>query len=268
MMLTSARTTWLSPKGRLRRQTEGPHTWLRSQSSPRAHAPYAGSGVGEEQELATHVETKAQSLRRQHFCPGVGFISLRDPTCSWEWWLLGVLDTPPKRAPFPLLPWLRIRTFPNSEVATNVLWVVEGKIWSRQPQIYPCPGLCTSSRGGTAWRQNGAWLTSATGSQNSLSWHRAAWARLPTHPDSLTHTCAHSHTPAPSYAHIPHTQTHVHTYVYIHSHAHTHPNSCTHIYIHPCTCRASLIAQLLKNLPAVQETPVQFLGREDLLEKR
>ena len=52
MMLTSARTTWLSPKGRLRRQTEGPHTWLRSQSSPRAHAPYAGSGVGEEQEVS------------------------------------------------------------------------------------------------------------------------------------------------------------------------------------------------------------------------
>ena len=30
---------------------------------------------------------------------------------------------------------------------------------------------------------------------------------------------------------------------------------------------ASLIAQLVKNLPAMQETPVQFLGREDLLEK-
>ena len=30
---------------------------------------------------------------------------------------------------------------------------------------------------------------------------------------------------------------------------------------------ASLIAQLLKNLPAMQETPVQFLGWEDLLEK-
>ena len=29
----------------------------------------------------------------------------------------------------------------------------------------------------------------------------------------------------------------------------------------------SLVAQLLKNLPAVQETPVQFLGWEDLLEK-
>ena len=31
--------------------------------------------------------------------------------------------------------------------------------------------------------------------------------------------------------------------------------------------RDSLIAQLVKNLPAMQETLVQFLGREDLLEK-
>ena len=30
---------------------------------------------------------------------------------------------------------------------------------------------------------------------------------------------------------------------------------------------ASLVAQLVKNLPAVQETPVRFLGQEDLLEK-
>ena len=30
---------------------------------------------------------------------------------------------------------------------------------------------------------------------------------------------------------------------------------------------ASLIAQLIKNLPAMQETLVQFWGREDLLEK-
>ena len=30
---------------------------------------------------------------------------------------------------------------------------------------------------------------------------------------------------------------------------------------------ASLIAQLLKNPPAMQETPVRFLGREDPLEK-
>ena len=30
--------------------------------------------------------------------------------------------------------------------------------------------------------------------------------------------------------------------------------------------KASLIAQLVKNLPAVQETPVQFLSWKDLLE--
>ena len=31
--------------------------------------------------------------------------------------------------------------------------------------------------------------------------------------------------------------------------------------------RASLVAQQVKNLPAMQETPVQFLGLEDPLEK-
>ena len=31
--------------------------------------------------------------------------------------------------------------------------------------------------------------------------------------------------------------------------------------------RASLIVQLVKNLPATQETSVQFLGQEDPLEK-
>ena len=31
--------------------------------------------------------------------------------------------------------------------------------------------------------------------------------------------------------------------------------------------RASLIAQLVNNLPAMQETPVRFLGWEDPLEK-
>ena len=31
--------------------------------------------------------------------------------------------------------------------------------------------------------------------------------------------------------------------------------------------QASLMAQLVKNPPAMQETPVQFLGREDSLEK-
>ena len=31
--------------------------------------------------------------------------------------------------------------------------------------------------------------------------------------------------------------------------------------------RASLIAQFVKNLPAMRESPVQFLGQEDLLDK-
>ena len=31
--------------------------------------------------------------------------------------------------------------------------------------------------------------------------------------------------------------------------------------------RASLVAQLVNNLPAMQEIPVQFLGQEDPLEK-
>ena len=33
------------------------------------------------------------------------------------------------------------------------------------------------------------------------------------------------------------------------------------------TLGASLIAQLVKNPPAMQETPVGFLGQEDLMEK-
>ena len=38
------------------------------------------------------------------------------------------------------------------------------------------------------------------------------------------------------------------------------------IYIHSIY-RGSLIAQLVKNLPAMQETSVRFLGQEDSLEK-
>ena len=34
-----------------------------------------------------------------------------------------------------------------------------------------------------------------------------------------------------------------------------------------CLCGASLLAQLVKNPPAMQETAVQFLGREDPLER-
>ena len=32
--------------------------------------------------------------------------------------------------------------------------------------------------------------------------------------------------------------------------------------------RAFWVAQLVKNLPTIQETPVQFLGQKDSLEKR
>ena len=39
-----------------------------------------------------------------------------------------------------------------------------------------------------------------------------------------------------------------------------------HFHSHPYV-RASLIAQLVKNLPAMQDTPVQSLGWEDLLKK-
>ena len=34
-----------------------------------------------------------------------------------------------------------------------------------------------------------------------------------------------------------------------------------------CEARVSLIVQLVKNPPTIQETPVRFLGWEDLLEK-
>ena len=43
--------------------------------------------------------------------------------------------------------------------------------------------------------------------------------------------------------------------------------SYTFSYFLPFMTAASLIAQLVKNLPATQETPVQFLGQEDPLEK-
>ena len=39
------------------------------------------------------------------------------------------------------------------------------------------------------------------------------------------------------------------------------------IKVHLIKARASLISQLVKNLPAIQETLVQFLGQEDPLEK-
>ena len=39
------------------------------------------------------------------------------------------------------------------------------------------------------------------------------------------------------------------------------------IYIYVLEYRASLVAQLVKNLPAMWETLVRFLGQEDPLEK-
>ena len=46
---------------------------------------------------------------------------------------------------------------------------------------------------------------------------------------------------------------------------------CPHPFFPPCSTqtyvRTSLVAQLVKNLPTVQETQVQSLGREDPLEK-
>ena len=36
----------------------------------------------------------------------------------------------------------------------------------------------------------------------------------------------------------------------------------------PCTCLGLPIAQMVKNPPAMQETPVQSLGGEDPLEKK
>ena len=40
------------------------------------------------------------------------------------------------------------------------------------------------------------------------------------------------------------------------------------LYIHICTyIWASVVAQLVENLPIMQKTPVRFLGQEDPLEK-
>ena len=50
---------------------------------------------------------------------------------------------------------------------------------------------------------------------------------------------------------------HIVLYVYIYTHTHT------HIYIW-----ISLLAQLVKNLPTMQEIRVQSLGREDPLERK
>ena len=44
-------------------------------------------------------------------------------------------------------------------------------------------------------------------------------------------------------------------------------NNAEHLYGDLWVLRFSLIAPLVKNLPAMQETPVQFLGHEDDLVK-
>ena len=44
-------------------------------------------------------------------------------------------------------------------------------------------------------------------------------------------------------------------------------SNMTTIVLYIYQMRASLVAQLVKNLPAVQETPVRFLGWEDPLGK-
>ena len=49
----------------------------------------------------------------------------------------------------------------------------------------------------------------------------------------------------------------IYTCIYMYTHTHTH----TH------THRASLVAQTVKNLPAMQEAQVQSLGQKDTLEK-
>ena len=62
----------------------------------------------------------------------------------------------------------------------------------------------------------------------------------------------------------------IYTYIHIHTHTHTHTN---HIFIHSSIngqlgCFwVSLVAQLVKNLPAIWETPVWSLDWEDPLEK-
>ena len=45
------------------------------------------------------------------------------------------------------------------------------------------------------------------------------------------------------------------------------PHRTLTIIVCPFSKMASLVAQLVKNLPAMQETLVRFLGREDSLEK-
>ena len=61
----------------------------------------------------------------------------------------------------------------------------------------------------------------------------------------------------------PHTHTHTHTYTQCLKNYFLNLKAfglCTYLLV-------CLIAQLVKNLPAMQETPIRFLGWEDPLEK-
>ena len=53
-------------------------------------------------------------------------------------------------------------------------------------------------------------------------------------------------------------------YIYILMCTHTHTQTQTHTHTHT---HVSLVAQLVKNPPAMQEILVEFLGQEDHLEK-
>ena len=45
------------------------------------------------------------------------------------------------------------------------------------------------------------------------------------------------------------------------------PRVCVCVCVHARMCSASLVAQMVKNLPAMQETRVPFLGQEHPMEK-
>ena len=51
-----------------------------------------------------------------------------------------------------------------------------------------------------------------------------------------------------------------HMRAHTHAHAHTHTRTRTHTHTHTYTLWVSLVAQFIKNPPAMQETLVQFLG--------
>ena len=80
-----------------------------------------------------------------------------------------------------------------------------------------------------------------------------------------THVHKHKHTAQT------HTHTHMHIYTYTSMHIYISMHTYTYVYIYymyfTYTCRASLVAQTVKNLPAMKETWVQSLGWEDPLKK-